>query len=151
MKGMFLQSVLASADFSPAKLRFDLPTSQGKLHAHGPRLQAELTVSIEPRSKLRVSASSAWRAFDNIASFFRAALTTASQLILIMETSRSSGDPLFALSCLVKPLLSAFRQRDIWWIRMASLSTVEAFLTILKLMLFRRIIPITNVCRLCTI
>lgn len=62
-----------------------------------------------------MTSDAAWNAFDAIINFLADVLSTGSQLALILETSRTSGDPLFALSCLLKPIAATFGRHSLYW------------------------------------
>ncbi|KAJ7596694.1 P-loop containing nucleoside triphosphate hydrolase protein [Mycena floridula] len=80
-----------------AQLKLDLPTSQ------------------EPQRKKQVNARDAYTAFEGLVEFCTDLLTTGSQLALIAESSRASGDPFFALVCLAKPIFCMLNRNGIWW------------------------------------
>ncbi|SJL17823.1 uncharacterized protein ARMOST_21386 [Armillaria ostoyae] len=79
-----------------AQLRIDLPTSQ------------------EPRSKVRATSHNAWSSFTGIVDFFTDVTKTLSQLVLIVQASRSTGSPLFTALCVLKPLFLAVTERTLW-------------------------------------
>ncbi|PBK82584.1 P-loop containing nucleoside triphosphate hydrolase protein [Armillaria gallica] len=79
-----------------AQLRIDLPTSQ------------------EPRSKVRATSYDAWASFTSIVEFLTHVSKALSQLVLIVEASRSSGSPIFTALCIMKPLFLAFTGRTLW-------------------------------------
>ncbi|KAK0209704.1 P-loop containing nucleoside triphosphate hydrolase protein [Armillaria fumosa] len=79
-----------------AQLRIDVPTSQ------------------EPRSKVRASSDDAWTSFEGIVEFLNNVMRALSQLVLIIQVSRSTGSPLFAAVCIMKPIFLTLTQRTLW-------------------------------------
>ncbi|KAK0219591.1 P-loop containing nucleoside triphosphate hydrolase protein [Armillaria nabsnona] len=79
-----------------AQLRIDLPTSQ------------------EPRSKVRATSHDAWTSFEGIVEFLNNVMKALSQLVLIVQVSRSTGSPLFAAVCIMKPVFLTLTQRTLW-------------------------------------
>ncbi|KAK0448163.1 P-loop containing nucleoside triphosphate hydrolase protein [Armillaria borealis] len=71
-----------------AQLLTDVPTSQGP----GPK----------------VSARSVWRSISGIVDFASEVAGAAGKLAVIVESSRSSGSPLFAAMCIARPLIISF-------------------------------------------
>ncbi|KAK0492620.1 P-loop containing nucleoside triphosphate hydrolase protein [Armillaria luteobubalina] len=79
-----------------AQLRIDLPTSQ------------------EPRSKVRASSDDAWTSFEEIVDFLNNVMRALSQLVLVVQVSRSTGSPLFAAVCIMKPIFLTLTRRTLW-------------------------------------
>ncbi|KAK0440869.1 P-loop containing nucleoside triphosphate hydrolase protein [Desarmillaria tabescens] len=79
-----------------ARLRIDLPTSQ------------------EPRSKLQASSYDAWTSFEGILELATNVSKALSQLILVVQASRSTGSPLFATLCIIKPVFLTITGRTLW-------------------------------------
>ncbi|PBK60555.1 P-loop containing nucleoside triphosphate hydrolase protein [Armillaria solidipes] len=79
-----------------ARLRIDLPTSQ------------------EPRSQVRATSHDAWASFEGIVGFVTDVMKVLSQLVLIVQASRSTGSPLFAALCIMKPLFLTVTGRTLW-------------------------------------
>ncbi|PBK60573.1 hypothetical protein ARMSODRAFT_725756 [Armillaria solidipes] len=79
-----------------AQLRIDLPTSQ------------------EPRSKVRATSNDAWTSFEGIVEFLNNVMKALSQPVLIVQVSRSTGSPLFAAVCIMKPIFLTLTQRTLW-------------------------------------
>ncbi|CAA7271172.1 unnamed protein product [Cyclocybe aegerita] len=70
-------------------------------------LEKDLPTSLEATSSSDISANDAWEAISNVISFFSELFKVASQLLLILHLSRTSGGLAFALLCVVKPVFSA--------------------------------------------
>lgn len=68
----------------------------------------------EAGSKQEVNASDAWESLSGIISFFTQLLTVGSQIALILNLSRSTGGPLFAIICIIKPIVNTVFARDLW-------------------------------------
>ncbi|KAK0191694.1 P-loop containing nucleoside triphosphate hydrolase protein [Armillaria mellea] len=70
-------------------------------------MQAQLLTDVPTSQELgpKVSARSMWRSFSGIVTFASEVAGAAGILAVIVESSRSSGSPLFAAMCIVKPLI----------------------------------------------
>ncbi|KAK0490254.1 P-loop containing nucleoside triphosphate hydrolase protein [Armillaria novae-zelandiae] len=70
-------------------------------------MQAQLLTDVptSQESGPKVSAISMWRSFSGIVRFSSEVVGVAGQLALLVESSRSSGSPLFAAMCIAKPLI----------------------------------------------
>ena len=58
--------------------------------------------------------SDAWDSLTHIVYFLTRILTVASQIALILNLSRSTGGPIFAIICFVKPIIDTVYGRDLW-------------------------------------
>lgn len=70
---------------------------------------------LEPGQK--VSARSVWRSISGIVSFASEVAGAAGKLAVIVESSRSSGSPLFAAMCIAKPLIISFSSEPFYTLR----------------------------------
>ncbi|KAK0231574.1 P-loop containing nucleoside triphosphate hydrolase protein [Armillaria fumosa] len=77
-----------------------------KLYLMQAQLLTDVPTSHEPGPN--VSAISMWRSFSGIVGFASEVAGAAGILALIVESSRSSGSPLFAAMCIAKPLIFSF-------------------------------------------
>ncbi|PBL01655.1 hypothetical protein ARMGADRAFT_1005175 [Armillaria gallica] len=77
-----------------------------KLYLMQAQLLTDVPTSQEPGQK--VSARSVWRSISGIVSFASEVAGAAGKLAVIVESSRSSGSPLFAAMCIAKPLIISF-------------------------------------------
>ncbi|KAJ3508569.1 hypothetical protein NLJ89_g5683 [Agrocybe chaxingu] len=67
----------------------------------------KFTLMKEATSSSDISANDAWGAISKVISFFTELFKIASQLLLILHLSRTSGGLTFVLICVVKPVFSA--------------------------------------------
>lgn len=63
---------------------------------------------------MNAEGSEAWSALEKIFSFVTELFRILSQLALIFHLSRATGGPLFAILCIVKPLVSASTYEALW-------------------------------------
>jgi len=97
-----------------------LPTLRSRITCHfelflmQARLQVDLPTSQENSTKSRISARDAWESFDEIVRFVTELIMMASQLAFIIQSSRSTGGPFFALLCVAKPIMCAVSSRSLW-------------------------------------
>jgi hypothetical protein len=69
---------------------------------------------LEAGSKHDVTGGDAWDSLTDIIDFLTRLLTVASQIALILNLSRSSGGPIFAIICLIKPMFDTAFTRNLW-------------------------------------
>ena len=101
--------------FFLANVRTDLPTSQGKGQPIVQCFNYWFTpLFIEAGSKHDVSGGDAWNSLTEIIRFLTALLTVTSQIALILNLSRSTGGPIFAMVCIIKPMVDTVFARDLW-------------------------------------
>ena len=93
----------------------DLPTSQGKGgQAITPCFNYWcIPFFIEAGGKHGVRGSDAWDSLTQIIQFFTVLVTVASQIGLILNLSRSTGGPFFAIICFMKPIVDTMYARDL--------------------------------------
>lgn len=73
---------------------------------------------VDPAEQSKVTAGQAWDSFLGLLQFSSLILTVTSQFVLIIHLSRrDSGGPLFALICLLRPLISTLVGKDNVWNR----------------------------------
>jgi hypothetical protein len=58
--------------------------------------------------------SDAWGSLTQIIRFLTELLTVASQIALIVNLSRSTGGPIFAITCFIKPIVETAFTRQLW-------------------------------------
>ena len=68
----------------------------------------------EVGSKHDVRGSDAWDSLTQIFYFLTRLLTVSSQVALILNLSRSTGGPIFAIICFMKPIVETLYARDLW-------------------------------------
>ena len=73
-----------------------------------------LPLFIEAASKHDVKGSDAWDSLTQIIDFLTGLLTVTSQIALISNLSRSAGGPIFAIICLIKPIVNLVFTSDLW-------------------------------------
>ena len=96
-----------------ANVRTDLPTSQGEAGVSR-CLNCQFTsLFIEAGSKHNVKGSDAWNSLREIIRFLTRLLTVASQITLILNLSRSTGGPIFAMICFIDPIFKVMFTRDL--------------------------------------
>ena len=101
--------------FFLANVRTDLPTSQGKGQPIVQFFNYRFTpLFIEAGSKHDVTGDDAWGSLTEIIRFLTGLLTVASQIALILNLSRSTGGPIFAMICIIKPIVDTVFTRDLW-------------------------------------
>ena len=61
-----------------------------------------------------VKGSDAWDSLTQIIYFLTDLLNVASQVALILNLSRSTGGPIFAIICFIKPIVNRALTRDLW-------------------------------------
>jgi hypothetical protein len=97
-----------------ANVRIDLPTSQGKGQAITRCFDYWCTpLFIEAGREHQVKGTDAWDSLSRIIDFLTRLLTVASQIVLILNLSRSI-EPIFAIICFIKHIVDAVFIRDLW-------------------------------------
>ncbi|KAK0435827.1 P-loop containing nucleoside triphosphate hydrolase protein [Armillaria borealis] len=97
-----------------------LPTLKTRIKTHfelflmQARLRIDLPTSQEPRSQVRATSHDAWASFEGIVGFVTDVMKVLSQLVLIVQASRTTGSPLFAALCIMKPLFLTVTGRTLW-------------------------------------
>ncbi|PBK60581.1 hypothetical protein ARMSODRAFT_725861 [Armillaria solidipes] len=92
-----------------------LPTLKTRITTHFELyLMQDLPTSQEPRSKVRATSHDAWTSFEGIVEFLNNVMKALSQLVLIVQVSRSTESPLFAAVCIMKPIFLTLTQRTLW-------------------------------------
>ncbi|KAF6749019.1 P-loop containing nucleoside triphosphate hydrolase protein [Ephemerocybe angulata] len=96
-----------------ARLR-SLVTAHFELTLMEVKLRLDVPTSLDASSKIDVSGSDAWNAFEDIMTYLTSVLTTLSQMVVILRQARISGDPFFVLVCLIKPIFANLTYRALW-------------------------------------
>ncbi|PBK72150.1 hypothetical protein ARMSODRAFT_745078 [Armillaria solidipes] len=86
-----------------------------KLYLMQAQLLTDVPTSQEPGPK--VSARSVWRSISGIVNFASEVAGAAGKLAVIVESSRSSGSPLFAAMCIARPLIISFSSEPFYTLR----------------------------------
>ncbi|TFK24505.1 P-loop containing nucleoside triphosphate hydrolase protein [Coprinopsis marcescibilis] len=101
------------------------------------QLNLDVPTSLDTSSKVSASADSGWDAFSKIIEFLMTVVTALSHLAVIFNAARVSGDPMFLVVCLAKPLFLQSFNRQLWdkacyafvnnvdYIRMAALKSLS--------------------------
>jgi hypothetical protein len=77
------------------------------------RLRDDLLIG-EEASKDRITADRLPYCFTVIISYLMTLVETASQVALVVHSSRTEGGFFFALACIAKPVFEAITTRSIW-------------------------------------
>ncbi|KAH8830168.1 P-loop containing nucleoside triphosphate hydrolase protein [Flagelloscypha sp. PMI_526] len=96
------------------------------------RLRDDLLIG-EEASKDRITADRLPYCFTVIISYLMTLVETASQVALVVHSSRTEGGFFFALACIAKPVFEAITTRSIWDIAHCVTTTHPAYLRIMAL------------------
>lgn len=98
-----------------AQLRHDLTQVKGALPFSNLALNS-LLMDLDPAKQSRVTASQAWDSFQGLLQFSSLVMTVISQFALVFHLSRrDSGGPLFALICMLRPIIATLMSKhDVW-------------------------------------
>ncbi|PPQ71993.1 hypothetical protein CVT24_008263 [Panaeolus cyanescens] len=89
-------------------------TTNFNMYLMSARLRVDLPTSKDKSSESEATPDNAWYSLNDIISFFSSILSALSQIALIFHLSRSTGGPLFAILCILRPVVSLLGTRTIW-------------------------------------